>query len=139
MQFIHFSDNSSLDTTDKYAKVRPLVRHLTKKFTEYFQPVKSLSHDEGMVGKHGCRQCIRMKPIRFGYKAWCLNTDDGYLVTFDLYQGRTYEGNELNEKVFGKCPATVLKTLIHCKKINDHFHIIYILIISLLPFNFSQN
>lgn len=114
MQFIHFSDNSSLDATDKYAKVRPLFRHLTKKFIEHFQPVKSLSHDEAMVeyyGKHGCKQCIRMKPIRFGYKAWCLNTDDGYLVTFDLYQGCTYEGNELNEKVFGKCAATVLKNI----------------------------
>ncbi|XP_068232130.1 piggyBac transposable element-derived protein 1-like [Palaemon carinicauda] len=51
----------------------------------------------------------RMKPIRFGYKVWCLNSDDDYLVTFDLYEGRTYEGNEVNEKVFGKCAATVLK------------------------------
>ncbi|XP_068231970.1 piggyBac transposable element-derived protein 3-like [Palaemon carinicauda] len=114
MQFLHFSDNFKLDTTDKYAKVHPLVRHLTKKFIEHFQPVKSLSHDEAMVeyyGKHRCKQCIRMKPIRFGYKVWCLNSDNGYLVTFDLYQGRTYEGNEVNEKVFGKCAATVLKNI----------------------------
>ncbi|XP_068247878.1 piggyBac transposable element-derived protein 2-like [Palaemon carinicauda] len=114
MQFINFSDNPKLDTTDKYAKVRPLVRHLTMKFIEHFQPVKSLSHDEAMVeyyGKHGCKQCIRMKPIRFGYKVWYLNSDDGYQVTFDLYQGRTYEGNEVNEKVFGKCAATVLKNI----------------------------
>lgn len=82
MQLIHFSDNSSLDTTDKYVKVRPLVRYLTKKFMEHFQPVKSLSHDEAMIEYYGCKQCIRMKPIRFGYKAWFLNTDDGYLVTF---------------------------------------------------------
>ena len=89
MQYIYFSNNL-LDTTDKYAKVCPLVRHLTNKFIENFQTVKSLSHDEALIeyyGKHGCKQCIRMKPIRFGYKAWCLNTDDGYLVTFDLYQG----------------------------------------------------
>ena len=52
-----------------------------------------------------------MKPIRFGYKAWYLNTNDGYLVTFDLYQGRTYEGNEINKKVFGKCASTVLKNI----------------------------
>ncbi|XP_068250706.1 piggyBac transposable element-derived protein 2-like [Palaemon carinicauda] len=52
-----------------------------------------------------------MKPIRFGSKVWCLNSDDGYLVTFDLYQGRTSEGNEVNEKVFGKCAATVLKNI----------------------------
>ncbi|XP_068225572.1 piggyBac transposable element-derived protein 2-like, partial [Palaemon carinicauda] len=114
MQFISFSDNSKLDTTEKYAKVRPLVRHLTKKFIEHFQLVKSLYRDEAMVeyyGKHGCKQCIRMKPISFGYKVWCLNSHDGYLVTFDLYQGRTYEGNEVNGKVFGKCAATVLKNI----------------------------
>ena len=76
--------------------------------------MKSLFYNEAMIeyyGTHGCKQCIRMKPIRFGYKAWCLNTDDGYLVTFDLYQGRTYENNELNKKVFGKCAAIVLKNI----------------------------
>ena len=30
MQYIHFSDNSLLDTTDKYAKVLPFIRHLKK-------------------------------------------------------------------------------------------------------------
>ena len=112
MQFIYFSDNSFLDATDKYAKVRPLIRNLTNKFIENFQPVKSLFHDEAMIeyyGKRGCKQCIRNKPIRFGYNAWCLNTDDGYLMTFDLYQGCTYEGNQQNEKIFGKCAATLLK------------------------------
>ena len=62
-------------------------------------------------GRHGCKQCIRGKPIRFGYKVWCLNTGDGYLASFDLYQGQTYEGNKENEEMFGKCGATVLKNL----------------------------
>ena len=58
MQYIHFSNNFSLDTTDKYAKVRPLVRDMTNKFIEHFQPVKPLSHDQAMIeyyGKHGCK------------------------------------------------------------------------------------
>ena len=38
-------------------------------------------------------------------------TDDGYPVTFDLYQGCKYEGNQQNEKVFGKCAATLLKNI----------------------------
>ena len=38
-------------------------------------------------------------------------TDDGYLVTFDLYQGCTYKGNQQNEKIFGKCAATLLKNI----------------------------
>lgn len=62
-------------------------------------------------GKHGCKQLIRGKPIRFGCKAWCLITDSGYLVTFDVYQGCTYKGNPENEKTFGKCTATLLKNI----------------------------
>ena len=32
-------------------------------------------------------------------------------MTVDFYQECTYEGNELNKKVFGKCAATVLKNI----------------------------
>lgn len=52
-----------------------------------------------------------MKPIRFGYKVLCLSIDDGYLVTFDLYQGCTYKGNPHNKKEFSKCSVTVLKNI----------------------------
>ena len=85
IQFIHFADNSNLDLSDKYSKVRPLIRILSSRFLSHFQPEQHLSHDEAMIeyfGRHGCKQCIRNKPIRFGYKAWCLNTDSGYLVSF---------------------------------------------------------
>ena len=61
--------------------------------------------------RHGCKQCIRGKPIRFGYKVWYLNTSDGYLATFDVYHGRTYEGTCENEKLLGKFGATVLKNI----------------------------
>ena len=62
-------------------------------------------------GKHSCEQAIRNKPIRFGYKAWCQNTSLGYLITFDLYQGKTYKRNEEMETTFGKCASTVLRLL----------------------------
>jgi len=42
---------------------------------------------------------------------WCLNTPDGYLSTFDIYQGKTYKGNNENEKLYGKCGATVLRNI----------------------------
>jgi len=48
-----------------------------------------LSIDESMVpyfGRHSCKQFIRGKPIRFGYKLWCLNTNTGYLMQFEPYQ-----------------------------------------------------
>ena len=46
--------------------------------------------DESMApyyGRHGAKQFIRGKPIRYGYKIWCLNTPDGYLVQCEPYQG----------------------------------------------------
>ena len=39
-------------------------------------------------GKHGCKQFIQGKPIRFGFKNWCGTTTLGYLVWFDFYQGK---------------------------------------------------
>ena len=49
-------------------------------------------------GRHGCKQFLRGKPIRFGFKIWCGTTPLGYLVWFDPYQGkvdssRTQENN----------------------------------------------
>ena len=67
MQYIHFADNSTLGaTSDKYAKIRPPVRLLLKRFGQHSQPEEKLSHDEAMIeyfGRHGCKQCIRGKPI----------------------------------------------------------------------------
>ena len=90
------------------------MEHLQEKILEHFVPTQYLSHDEAMVeyfGRHSCKQAIRNKPIRFGYKVWCQNTPSGYLVAFDLYQGKTYQGNEELEANLGKAPATVLHLL----------------------------
>ena len=108
---LHFNATDTIDKTDKYYKLRPLIAHLQKKFMEHFIPSQSVSHDEAMVkyfGKHSCKQSIRNKPIRFGYKMWCHNTPSGYLQAFDPYQGKTYRGNENMEYEFGKAASTVL-------------------------------
>ena len=108
---LHFNATDKLDKDDKYYKLRPLISHLQKKFMEHFIPSPYISHDEAMVkyfGKHSCKQSIRNKPIRFGYKMWCQNTPTGYLLAFDPYQGKTYKGDENMEKEFGKAASTVL-------------------------------
>ena len=51
-------------------------------------------------GKHGCKQFIRGKPIRFEYKVWSGTTVSGYLEWFEIYQGKSEEadgeiGNDL--------------------------------------------
>lgn len=60
---------------------------------------------------HGCKDFLRGKPIRFGYKAWCLNTDFEYLVNFDIYQGKSHNVNTLYEEVYGKAATPLMNML----------------------------
>ena len=39
-------------------------------------------------GKHSAKQYIKCKPIKFGYKLWCLYTNFGYLIQYDPYSGK---------------------------------------------------
>lgn len=90
MRFTHVSDNNDLDPTDKFSKVRPLLTKLNERFMQYFLKEKNLSIDESMIpyyGRHGAKQFIRGKPIRFGFKMWALTTALGYVVQFEPYQG----------------------------------------------------
>lgn len=74
---------------------------------EHFVPVQDLNYDESMIeyfGRHGCKQCIRGKPIRFGYKVWCINCPKGYLINFEIYQGKS-------KFTFGKSSAPLVLLL----------------------------
>nr|CAH7717546.1 unnamed protein product [Callosobruchus chinensis] len=85
-----------------------------QKFLKHFIPVEHLNFDESMIkyyGRHGCKQFIRGKPIRFGFKMWSLNTSDGYLVNCDVYQGKQPDSNEIYEQTFGKCSAPFVKMM----------------------------
>ena len=56
----------------------------------YFPAETNLCVDESMIpyfGHHGAKQHMHGKPIRFGYKAWCLCTRLSYLIQAKLYQG----------------------------------------------------
>ncbi|KAI5697480.1 hypothetical protein M8J75_006165 [Diaphorina citri] len=100
--------------SDKMWKLKPLLNRLNDNFMEHFIPMQHLNYDESMIayfGRHGCKQFIRGKPIRFGFKAWCLNTFNGYLINFDIYQGRKDSAVSKYEKHFGKCAAPMVKML----------------------------
>ena len=114
LSFLHFTDNMKLDKNDKLAKLRPLIKYLNEKFATTFPMEQQIDLDESMIeyfGKHGCKQCIRNKPIRFGYKAWCLNSKLGYLLAFDIYQGSSSEVQQQYEAKFGKGGGTLLSLL----------------------------
>ncbi|KAF2888136.1 hypothetical protein ILUMI_18037 [Ignelater luminosus] len=91
-QYLHISNNLQLPENDRFAKVRAYFNLLKKNFVKNFGLLSSthISTDETMVpyyGRHGTKQHIHGKPIRFGYKLWSAATRNGYLITFKSYQG----------------------------------------------------
>ncbi|XP_060879200.1 piggyBac transposable element-derived protein 3-like [Metopolophium dirhodum] len=110
-RLLHLANNIDINQNDKAWKIRPVIEMLKKKCIENFIPEQHLAYDESMVkyfGRHSCKQFIRGKPIRFGYKVWCLNTKDGYLVNFELYQGKSPKANTVYEQLFGKAASLLL-------------------------------
>ncbi|KAL0830062.1 hypothetical protein ABMA28_003519 [Loxostege sticticalis] len=83
LRYFHVADNNNLDNNDKFAKVRPLWNLLNARWIKYYPGYKNLSIDESMIpyyGKHGAKQHIHGKPIRFGYKNLSICTRLGYLI-----------------------------------------------------------
>lgn len=92
MAHLHCCDNSNLDPNDKFAKVRPLFDMLNSNFVAYAPYEENHSIDEAMIpyyGGHTCKQYIRGKPIRWGYKFWVGATRLGYVIWFLPYQGKS--------------------------------------------------
>nr|CAH7730399.1 unnamed protein product [Callosobruchus chinensis] len=90
MTNLHCSDNTLLTANDKFSKMRPLFDALNDRFRLFAPEQEDHSVDEAMVpyfGRHGCKQFIKGKPIRWGYKVWAGTTRLGYIVWFDPYQG----------------------------------------------------
>ena len=57
----------------------------------YQKPFMSSNHfrlDESIIpyyGRYGTKQLVRGKPIRFGFKIWCLCFLDGYFIHAEIY------------------------------------------------------
>lgn len=115
LRFFHCENNENfVPNTDKLWKIRPFIEKLKKNFSNYFIPKQSLSFDESMIkyfGKSSLKQFIRGKPIRFGYKAWSLNTSEGYLLDFEIYQGKSVSQDVEIEKIFGKAASPLIKMI----------------------------
>lgn len=96
MSHLHMVDNNNLDQSDKFAKLRPLFNTLNRSFLKFAPLEKSHSVDEAMVpyyGRHGCKQFIHGKPIRYGFKLWMGCTRLGYVNWFQPYQGASTHPN----------------------------------------------
>lgn len=110
---LHLADNSALDKKDKFAKLRPFFDKVNVRFLQFGVFSFSLSIDEQMVpyfGKHSCKMFIRGKPVRFGFKLWCLCSADGYLYKFIPYAGAVGDGKK-TKSALGMGGDTVMELL----------------------------
>lgn len=108
---IHCCDNANLDRSDRFAKVRPLFQKINKRFLDFAPVEQNHCVDEAMVpyfGRHGCKQFIRGKPLRYGYKLWVGATSTGYVVWYEPYQGAKSEIKDCY-KTLGLGPSVVLE------------------------------
>jgi len=102
---LHLADNRNLDSSDTFSKLRPFFNLLNQKFIQFGIFTHNLSIDEEMVpyfGRHSCKMFIRGKPVRFGFKLWCLTSENGYLLQFLPYGGastKRVEGLPLGSEV----------------------------------------
>lgn len=109
-KYFHVCDNLNLDAGDKFAKVTPFNDLLNKRFMQFGIFSHHLSIDEQMIayyGRHSCKMFIKGKPIRFGYKYWCLTSADGYLYQFIPYAGASAN----NDPTYGLGENVVMKLL----------------------------
>lgn len=88
---LHFLDPDTKLNHDKFMKIRLLLTLLNRRFMRHMPKANMFSVDESMVpyyGRHNCKQFIRGKPIRFGFKVWALCTASGYACQLEPYPGR---------------------------------------------------
>ena len=67
----HIADNTCLDKTNKFAKIRSLIEHLNQKIWQHAPNYEYYSFDESMCKYYGChdfKQFLRGKPIRFKFR-----------------------------------------------------------------------
>ena len=106
MASIHVVDNTKI-TDYPFIKVRPIFSELNQSYK--VMPFQEwLSVDESMIpyyGRHGCKQFIRGKPVRFGYKVWSLASSSGHMYHMEPYGG---SHTLLPETVLGQGHSVVL-------------------------------
>ena len=71
--------------------MQSLFNAINEQWILNYQPTQHVSVDESMVsyfGKHGAKQYIHSKLIKFGFKLWVMATPLGYCIQFSPYAGK---------------------------------------------------
>nr|XP_023018087.1 piggyBac transposable element-derived protein 3-like [Leptinotarsa decemlineata] len=107
---LHINDNPKIPVSnkDKLYKLKPMIDSLNETFRAFSKATRHLTIDESMItfkGRSSIKQYNPMKPIKRGYEIWCCADQKGYILHFDIYQGKE-EGNdnepELTDWVLGE-------------------------------------
>lgn len=104
LSHIHLSDNSLMPDRDqpnydKLYKVRTFFNKISENFERCYEPQEKLAVDESMIrfkGRSSIKQYLPKKPIKRGYKVWCLADQSGYLYRFQIYTGKVGDKAEKN-------------------------------------------
>ena len=120
-RYLHFVDNSTLalrgsPNYNRQGKVQPLIDHVTRKFTELYDPHKELAVDEAMIkfqGRSSLKQYMPLKPVKRGIKVWVLaDSNNGYFSKLQVYTGKA----DSLEKALGPRVVKELTAHLHGKK-----------------------
>jgi hypothetical protein len=95
---LHLSDNTKQSQLSKSSKefrlfkVFDFICLLKRNFQENFVLGTNICIEESMIkfkGRSSLKQYLPSKPIKRGYKVWCLaNFVTGYSYNFDIYNGK---------------------------------------------------
>ncbi|KAJ8913353.1 hypothetical protein NQ315_008743 [Exocentrus adspersus] len=111
---LHLASNAALDRNDKFSKLRPFFDAINTRNKQFGIFAHNLSIDEQMVpyfGRHSCKMFIKGKPVRFGFKLWCLCSSDGYLFSFIPYAGANSEKTKSTLGLGGQTVIDLLSAL----------------------------
>ncbi|KAB0804596.1 hypothetical protein PPYR_01566 [Photinus pyralis] len=122
---LHLNDNEVMPKKgqpgfDKLFKLRPFLDVMQQKFEACFSLTECGAIDESMIkfkGRSSLKQYLPKKPIKRGFKVWCLADGSGYLSKFQIYTGK--QDNNV-EKALG---PRVVKDL--CSGLENKGHRIY--------------
>ena len=96
------------------------INHLNVVFPQHYIPSQYLTFDETMCaykGRSNIRQYIPSKPHKWGYKIWCLASNN-YLLKLRLYEGATDSDSE-----YGKTYSLIVDFM---KGYENKNHILFI-------------
>ena len=105
LRYLHLNDNSQMPARndanfDKLYKVRPLLEAIKENTQKAYYPHQQLAIDEAMVlfkGRSSIKQFMPLKPIKRGYKVWCIcDSTNGLAYDIEIYLGATGGNSELN-------------------------------------------